>query len=179
MRWMSRLLALGLLGWMLGFAAFAMFLPRPADPKITTDAIVVPTGGPGRIARGAALLKEGRAARMFISGAARNASAASIARAGNLDPALFAARVDVGHEASNTRANAEETVAWLRARKVRSLRLVTTDWHMPRARFELDLVAPDGLRIVDDAVRSDADFSVLMREYNKYLLRRIAALAGW
>ena len=45
-----RLFALGLLGWMLGFVWFAIFLPEPLDGR-PTDAIVVLTGGPGRIDR--------------------------------------------------------------------------------------------------------------------------------
>ena len=102
-----------------------------------------------------------------------------IAAENKLDPGLFACCVDLGREASDTRSNAEETVAWLRARKAKSVRLVTTDWHMPRARFELDQVVGSDIRIIDDAVDSEADFSVLMREYNKYLLRRVAVFAGW
>jgi hypothetical protein len=35
------------------------------------------------------------------------------------------------------------------------------------------------IRVINDAVDSRADFQTLMREYNKYLLRRIAVLAGW
>ena len=165
--------------WALGFAAFVVFLPGPASDEIVTDAIVVPTGGPGRIARGVALLEARKARRMLISGADRTASAASIARTNDLGLQLFACCVDLGQEASDTRSNAEETIAWLTSRKSRSVRLVTTDWHMPRARFELDQVAGPGVRIVNDAVDSNANFQVLMREYNKYLLRRIAALGGW
>ncbi len=178
-RFFVRISAFILLVWALRFAAFVVFLPGPADPAIRTDVIVVPTGAPGRIQRGAMLVMAGSASRMFISGAALNASAGSIARTNDLDRRLFACCVDVGREASNTRSNAEETVDWLRARKAKSVRLVTTDWHMPRARFELDQVVGPEIRIVDDAVDSRADFETLMREYNKYLLRRIAVLAGW
>ncbi|MGG2383113.1 hypothetical protein, partial [Salmonella enterica] len=82
--------------------------------------IVVPTGGPGRIARGIDVLAAKKAPRMLISGADRNASAASIARAGSFDRRLFTCCVDVGREASNTRANAEETLEWLQGRKAKS-----------------------------------------------------------
>jgi uncharacterized SAM-binding protein YcdF (DUF218 family) len=163
---------------MLGFAVFVIALPGPADDRVT-DAIVVPTGGPGRIARGAQLLARHKARRMFISGVDAKARSRDIAVTNDLDPALFACCVDLGREASNTRSNAEETIAWLRARKVKSVRLVTTDWHMPRARFELDRVVGSDIVIIDDAVDSHASFSVLMREYNKYLLRRLAVLGGW
>lgn len=179
MRWLIRLIAFVPLIWALGFFAFVFLLPGPADIKTRTDVIIVPTGGPGRIARGTAVLEAGSAKRMFISGADRNTSAASIARVGSLDQRIFACCVDVGHEASNTRANAEETRDWLQGRRAKSLRLVTTDWHMPRARFELERVIGADVRIVSDAVDSEADLNVLVREYNKFLLRRVAALGGW
>jgi len=164
---------------MLGFVAFTVFLPRAADAKLKTDVIVVPTGGAGRTVRGAQLLKAGSAKRMFISGVATTTKAHEIAAENRLDPKLFACCVDLGREASDTRSNAEETAAWLRKRKAKSVRLVTTDWHMPRARFELDQAVGAEVRILDDGVDSEPDFSVLMREYNKYLLRRLAVLAGW
>ena len=163
--------------WALGFAIFVVALPGPVAGPVT-DVIVVPTGGGGRIARGNALLLAGKAQRMFISGVGPKTSAAAIARENGFDRRLFACCVDVGNEASDTRTNAQETVAWLRAHKVHSVRLVTTDWHMPRARFELDRVVGPGVTIIDDAVESQADFDVLMREYNKYLLRRIAVPFG-
>lgn len=179
MRFLIRFASLIPLIWVLGFAAWVVLLPRPASNTIRTDAIVVPTGAPGRIARGAALLAVKKADRMFISGADRAASATTIARTNKLDVALFKCCVDVGHEASNTRSNADETIEWMSMHNIKSVRLVTTDWHMPRARFELDQVAGANLRIVDDAVESDADLAVLIREYNKYLLRRVAVMGGW
>ena len=55
-----RFIAVTLLGWMLGFAWFAIFLPQPLDGR-QTDAIVVLTGGAGRINRGLSLLQDGAA----------------------------------------------------------------------------------------------------------------------
>ena len=49
---------------------------------------------------------------------------------------------------------------------------------MPRARFELSRVLDDNITIVADGIRSDASLLVLLREYNKYLLRRLAVLVG-
>ena len=46
----KRLISLLFLAWVLGFAWFALLLPLPADAQ-KTDAIVVLTGGPGRIDR--------------------------------------------------------------------------------------------------------------------------------
>jgi uncharacterized SAM-binding protein YcdF (DUF218 family) len=178
-RLVVRLGALALLAWMLGFVAFAVFLPRPAEVTLKTDVIVVPTGGVGRTVRGAAILKGGGAKRMLITGVAATTTARAIAAENRLDPDLFACCVDLGHEASDTRSNAEETAAWVAARRAKSVRLVTTDWHMLRARFELDRVLPADVQVIDDAVDSEPDFGALLREYNKYLLRRVAVLAGW
>mgnify|MGYP004181414761 FL=1 len=49
---------------------------------------------------------------------------------------------------------------------------------MRRSALELQQALPARIRIVYDAVPSHPSLSVLMREYNKYLLRRIAALIG-
>jgi hypothetical protein len=49
---------------------------------------------------------------------------------------------------------------------------------MVRARFDLRNATGDGLEIVTDAVPTEPGLIDLVREYNKYLLRRIAALIG-
>lgn len=174
----ARAVAIVVLVWALGFAAFVVMLPGPTPGGIT-DGIVVPTGGPGRIARGATLLKANLAKRMLISGVGMGVGRASLARENDLPRTLFDCCVDLGHEAAYTRENADETVAWVRQRGYRSLRLVTTDWHLPRAHFELERAVGNGVRIVDDAVESHPSFEVLMREYNKYLLRRLASATGF
>lgn len=172
-----RLLSLAVLAWLLGFAAFVLLLPRPAG-KIATDAIVVPTGGSGRIARGIALIEAGHAKRMLITGVDRRVTRAALAEKQGVSLATTACCVDLGREASDTRSNAEETATWVRGHKYTSIRLVTTDWHMPRTRFELSRTLGPGVRVVPDAVRSEADLSVLLREYNKYVFRRASAVLG-
>ena len=174
---LARISALLLLGWALGFVIFVVSLPRPFDGP-ATDVIVVPTGGAGRIARGNALMLEHKARRMFISGVGPNTSAAAIAATNGFDRRIFDCCVDVGNEANDTRSNAEETVAWLRGQKARSIRLITTDWHMPRARLELDRLIGRNIHVIDDAVDSHAELPVLIREYNKFLLRRGAVAAA-
>ena len=173
----GRVLALIVLLWALGFALFVVALPGAADAR-RTDAIVVLTGGPGRIARGIELLGDRKAKRLLISGVPREVRSSELAVANHASPAVFRCCVDLGHQAVDTRSNAEETVAWLARRKAKSVRLVTTDWHMPRARFELERVLDDRVTIVVDAVESEAEFTVLLREYNKYLLRRAAGSVG-
>jgi uncharacterized SAM-binding protein YcdF (DUF218 family) len=164
-----------LLVWALGFVAFAAVLPRPAGDQ-STDAIVVLTGGPGRVSRGVEILRKGEARRMLISGVDRRVRPADIAATYAI-PAAPMARIDLGRSAVDTRSNALETRRWIAEHGFRSVRLVTTDWHMRRARFELRQVLR-GVTVVPDAVPGEPDLLGLLREYHKYLLRRAVALSG-
>ena len=176
----GRLFSILVLGWVAGFVLFVVTLQqRPSDRR--TDAIVVLTGGSGRIERGLALLSAGKARRMLISGVDRSVRTHELAMRYPGHASSFACCVDLGREAVDTRSNAEETAAWMIARHYHSVRLVTTDWHMPRGRFELAHAlrqAGNEADIVPDTVRSEPGLSALVREYNKYLLRRAAVLAG-
>jgi len=87
---------------------------------------------------------------------------------------LVACCVDLGSESVDTRSNAEEAQRWLQRRKYRSLRLITSDWHMRRARYEFGKVLGKDYRLVPDAVRTEPSFLTLFGEYNKYVLRRLA-----
>ncbi|MEJ7934426.1 YdcF family protein [Sphingobium sp. AN558] len=172
-----RAAALSLLAWILGFAWFAVFLPQPLDGR-ATDAIVVLTGGAGRIDRGIALMEAGASRRMLISGVDRAVRPSELALQYKASDKLFTCCITLGREAIDTRSNAIETARWLERRDYATVRLVTTDWHMRRAALELRQALPDRVTLVYDAVPSRPTLPVLTREYNKYLLRRAAALIG-
>lgn len=172
-----RIFSLGLIGWILGFAWFGAFLPQPLDGR-TTDAIVVLTGGAGRLDRGLVLLKDGAAKRMLISGVDRSVRPIELAERYRVPMRLFDCCVTLGREAIDTRSNALETGRWLDRRNFRTVRLITTDWHMRRAALELRQALPGDVVLVYDAVPSRPSLMVLFKEYNKYLLRRIVALIG-
>lgn len=174
----ARASALLLLVWALGFALFAVTLPDAAD-ETRTDAIVVLTGAGGRIERGLGLLERGRARRMLVSGVDRSVKSNELARETGASKRLFACCVDLGQESVDTRSNAEETAKWMRERRYRTMRLVTTDWHMNRARFELARTLDPEIEILTDGVESNPTFRTLFGEYNKYLLRRLAVLLGY
>ena len=131
-----RLVSVLAIAWGLGFALFMLLLARPAGNDVTTDAIVVPTGGPGRIQRGLALIEAGAAKRMLVTGAAPGVTRRELARAYG-HGATIACCVDIGREAMDTRGNADETVAWVSTHDYRTVLLVTSDWHMRRAELEL------------------------------------------
>ena len=166
-----------ILFWALGFALFAVTLPGPASSR-PTDAVVVLTGGPGRVKRGLDLLEAGQAKRMLVSGVDRRVKPHELAAEYGVQHRLVDCCVDLGHDSVDTRSNAEETAAWAKRRHLRSIRLVTTDWHMPRAHYELSRMVDPDVEIVADAVVSQPGLMGLLKEYNKYLLRRLAAPIG-
>lgn len=172
-----RFLSFLALTWFAGFAWFAMLLPQPLDGR-HSDAIVVLTGGAGRIDRGLALLREGASRRMFISGVDRSVRPSELADRYEVPHRLFECCITLGREAIDTRSNALETARWLDRRDYRTVRLITTDWHMRRAGFELRQALPKDVELLYDAVPSRPSLWMLVKEYNKYLLRRVAALVG-
>jgi uncharacterized SAM-binding protein YcdF (DUF218 family) len=176
----QRALAFLLLLWALGFALFALTLPRPADDRTKTDAIVVLTGGPGRLERGIDLLQHRVARRLFVSGTARTVRKHELAIRTGKPEQLFECCVDLGRESVDTRSNATETAKWLKEHEYRSVRLITTDWHMPRAHADLArALSGTGIAILPDGVRSEPSFVTLFTEYHKYILRRAGALIGY
>jgi uncharacterized SAM-binding protein YcdF (DUF218 family) len=173
-----RLIGVAALAWVLGFAVFMLTLAKPLDSGVTTDAIVVPTGGPGRIARGLALIKVHAAQRMLVSGVGPGVRPIDLVLENKAEPALFACCVDLGRDAVDTRSNADETAAWVKARGYKSVRLVTSDWHMPRARMELKHALGQNVTVVSDGVPSDPKLGLLLAEYHKLILRRVALWLG-
>jgi uncharacterized SAM-binding protein YcdF (DUF218 family) len=173
----ARLLGVLAIAWGLGFAAFMLLLPGPLEGT-TTDAVVVPTGGPGRIDRGLALIRDRQAKRMLVTGVAPGVRPHDLARTYRTSPALFACCVDLGDEAVDTRSNAEETVTWVRAHGYRTVRLVTSDWHLPRARMELAAALGPHVVLLGDGVPGSPRLGTLVNEYDKLLLRRIALWIG-
>jgi uncharacterized SAM-binding protein YcdF (DUF218 family) len=169
-RFLVRILGLAVLTLVFGFVVFVLTLPGPAGDE-KTDAVVVLTGGAGRIARGLEQVRTGRAKRLLISGVDRTVRPVELARAAEQPQALFDCCVDLGFGAVDTRSNGEETAAWMRRHRYRSVRLVTSAWHMPRARLELAArIGPDVL-ILSDAVPSERAPAAMIEEYAKYVLR--------
>ncbi len=172
-----RIVAVIALAWTLGFALFMLLLGEPAG-NIRTDAIVVPTGGAGRIDRGLALLRAHAAKRMLVTGVGPGVRPVDLARANSASPAIFACCVDLGTDAVDTRSNAAETARWMHDRGYRSVRLVTSDWHMARARMELGAALDDNVTVIGDGVPTEPRLGLLVNEYNKLLLRRVALWLG-
>lgn len=170
-----KLLGLLALLWGGGFGVFLATMPGPLDDR-RTDAIVVPTGGAGRIDRGLALLQRHAARRMLVTGVAPEVKPGELAAEYRVSRSLMACCVDLGHEAVDTRSNAEETARWLRQHGYKTVRLVTSNWHLPRARLELVNATGDDIIVLGDGVASKPRLLTLLGEYNKLIVRRVALL---
>ena len=170
-----RFFSLLLLFYLLAFLIFSVTLGRPAGEE-RTDAAVVITGGAGRIEHAIDVLAEGQAKRLLIAGTDPSVTKPDIIDRLGGRGRLVNCCVDLGSESVDTRSNAEEAKRWLDRRGYRSLRLITSDWHMRRARYEFSRVLGPDYDVVADGVRTQPGFMTLFGEYNKYLLRRIAVL---
>ena len=194
-RWFRRLAPLALALFMLWLAGFALFLVASLSfdkqPAGTTDAIVVLTGGRLRLETGVELLAAGKAQRLFVSGVNPRVDRDELLRPLAVAAERAACCVVLGHEADNTVGNARETANWMRQEGYRSLRLVTSWYHIERGLLEFERAMP-GVTIVPHPVfapfgserwwsRHGAPL-LLLREYDKYLaalLRPVLPLGGY
>jgi len=170
-----RFFSIVILLYLLGFIIFSVTLGEPAGDQ-RTDAVIAITGGPGRIERGIDVLSRGDAKRMLIAGTDPSVTKPDLVRRLKGKRKLVDCCVDLGSESVDTRSNAEEAKRWLAKRGYKSFRLVTSDWHMRRARYEFRRVMDSQYQVVPDPVRTQPSFATLFGEYNKYLLRRVAVL---
>ncbi|MEG9269290.1 MULTISPECIES: YdcF family protein [Qipengyuania] len=168
-----RLFAAVMLVYAFGFLGFAVSLPQPAaDEK--TDAVIVLTGGPGRIARGLDVVEQGLAREMFVSGVDPDVTPAEFAAEFDVSRRVMQCCVKLGYLAVDTRSNAGEAAQWLKENEFTSVRLVTTDWHMARSAAEFSETLPPDMLVVKDAVVSHPQLATLYLEYNKLLAAAIS-----
>ena len=179
-----RLAVLGLVAvavWAVGLVRFATQIPNAvANPDATTDAIVVLTGGSGRLDAGLELLAGRRAPKLFVSGVYRGVDVATLLEVSKRAPGDIECCIEIGHSAGDTAGNADETAAWMDDHGYRSLRLVTSSYHLARALLEFRLAMP-GVTLVPhpvftQTVKQDrwwawpGTASLIVGEFNKYLL---------
>lgn len=164
-----RIIALVVIVWALGFTWFASALPLPLAPA-RTDAIVVPTGGEGRIARGLELLRTGMAQKMLVTGVDQDVRPVEFMAEFSVPAEVMDCCITLGFSALDTRGNARETAQWMEREGFTSMRLVTSDWHMRRTSVELSRQLPDNITVTRDAVRTQPAFNTLFTEYHKLML---------
>jgi uncharacterized SAM-binding protein YcdF (DUF218 family) len=173
-------LALGFVAAAAGFVGFLSQL-RGAEqqPGRNADGIVVLTGGSSRVSDAIELLAAGYGKRLLISGVHRTNGARDISRSVPESRDWFGCCVDLDRSAVDTRSNAAETRRWAHERGFRSLIVVTSNYHMPRAIAEMAHAMPDvdliPFAVIGDKWRdepwwtSGATLRLLLSEYAKYV----------
>ena len=170
--------------WLGGFLHFVAELPRrQAQQPGINDAIVVLTGGRGRLQVGLRMLAAGRGARLLISGVKSGISAVELRDIRAEAAEMFSCCVDLGYQAHDTRGNAIEASLWARHHGYRSLHLVTASYHMPRSlllfRQAMSDVDFQPIPVMPVSVKLDqwwlfpGTLKLLIVEYSKFLVSLI------
>ena len=169
-----------LMVWVAGLAVFivsSVFVR--IDMHSPADAVVVLTGGRLRLESGLTLLTEGKAKKLFISGVNPRVERDVLLRSLGAPAEREACCIVLGKEADNTQGNARETAAWMRDEGYRSLRLVTSWYHMRRSLLEFSRAMPRTTIIAHPVFAHHVDpegwfgahgaISIVVGEYHKYL----------
>jgi uncharacterized SAM-binding protein YcdF (DUF218 family) len=174
-------LAAAFVGAAVGFVGFLSQLRgAESEPAQTADGIVVLTGGSSRVSDAMELLAAGFGKRLLISGVHPTNDVSDISRSlPDNNQSLLGCCVDLDRSAVNTRSNAAETRRWAHERGFKSLIVVTSNYHMPRAIAEMSHAMPDialiPFAVVGDKWRdepwwtSGATLRLLLSEYVKYV----------
>ena len=173
-------LAVLLVAIAIGFVGFLSQL-RGAETKPArhADGIVVLTGGSSRVSDAMELLADGYGKRLLISGVHPTNAVSDISRSLSDNQEYLGCCVDLDRSAVNTRSNAAETRRWAHDRGFKSLIVVTSNYHMPRAIVELSHAMPDvaliPYAVVGDKWRdepwwvSGTTLRLVLSEYVKYV----------
>ncbi|MBT3700331.1 MAG: YdcF family protein, partial [Alphaproteobacteria bacterium] len=126
------------------------------------------------------LLARGRARILLVSGVHQHTNERVLAELSKVTPDLFNCCVELGRAATDTVGNATETAAWVHRKSIKTLRLVTSAYHMPRSLVEFRRLLPH-VRIIahpvftnsvkiNDWWRWPGTTTFLAGEYNKYII---------
>lgn len=136
--------------WLAGFGCYVFwqFQATVEQPGVETDGILVLTGGTNRIHTGLMLMAAGQGGHLLISGVTPGLDKQTLIAAYDL-PAVITQNLNnhccitLGEQATSTVENAVEAAPWIRENQLKTIRLVTSVYHMPRAMLMLHEYAFD------------------------------------
>jgi uncharacterized SAM-binding protein YcdF (DUF218 family) len=195
LRYAAVLLSAGIILFSAGFLLFASWV-ETVEPALSRHAegMIALTGGADRITDAVDLFARGHADRLLITGVNQNITRTEISKLFPKFRELVDCCVDLGYDALNTAGNADEARRWVEQRHIgKSLIVVTSNYHMPRALAEMSRALPDrelipfpvvALRMKDSIWwRNPHVARIMATEYVKYLVAvtrlHLASLRGW
>ncbi len=165
--------------WLMGLILFTRLIPSsPHDTENLTDGIVIFTGEPTRLKVALTLFEQKKGHYLLISGV--NPRSTFFERV-DVNPSR--SNITLGYKARDTFGNARETAAWAQHYNIRTLRLITSNYHMPRSLFELHYMLPNvkifphpvvGKNFLKSKWWLDSfTLCLVIQEYNKFLFALI------
>jgi len=187
LRFLYALLAALFIAWTSGFFMFVGAVPKEETVDYgSTDGVAVLTGGKRRVLEGMILMEQQISDRMLISGVGGNATLDALLMSLGVAPkdaAGYSSRIEIDYDSHSTAQNAEAIAEWAKKHRLRHIRLVTSNYHMPRAMYELRRQMPlfpvVAHPVFTPAFRADHwwrhpnSIGILLAEYTKF----IAAIA--
>ena len=148
---------------------------KPYDITKKTDAIIVLTGGDKRVNEGLDLLSQDKAQYLFISGVNKKVLPYDLVAIWGKNGVKILPRITLGYAADNTASNATESLEWVKENNIKSIRLVTANYHMTRALLNFHNALPDVEIYKHPVVPDDFEpwkkqfWPLTFSEYNKVL----------
>jgi len=179
----SRLFIIALVIWATGFLGYVSMIPeKRTNDKRITDGIVVLTGGKYRISEGVRLIRNKRSPRMLVSGIGGKTNISALLISAGVSPQetqRLQSMIDIDYQSRSTSDNADQTTDWVKKHNIKTLRVVTSNYHMPRALREMRQHLPEA-DIIPHPVFSESfhverwyahrnSIGLLMSEYHKFL----------
>lgn len=154
MRWIFGIILAVVVAWAAGFVVFLQSLGAAQHDARPCEAIVVLTGGAGRIDHGFHLLETKRAERLFITGVGEHNNPDLFVQRYGLSEALQQKIAEpevltIDRTADSTYSNADQTQLWLKDQLFEAVCLVTSAYHMPRSLLVFRDAMPEQLWIAE------------------------------
>lgn len=180
-------ITLALFLWLAGAFSYFVSMQKKTTlyPDLQTDAIVVLTGGEGRIQKGLELWSQLKAPELFITGVNKTNSRKAVLNSWKGQGRLPLCCLTLDFEATTTRENAQQTRQWVDRNYIKSIRLVTSNYHMRRAIMEFEELMPDITIIKHNVISKEFGLAepyfwfLFLQEYNKSLVRRLEIETGY
>jgi len=128
---------------------------HPGPPPRPADALMVLSGGEGRIAEGYRAWSSGAASEFYILGAGRHVPLTRLVPPASSLPPAARSRVHAEGWSENTLENAFSARSAVEERNFSSVILVTSDYHVPRAWIAFRKVLPPRVALHVLSVRSE------------------------